>query len=141
MTAKRDGQIGQGAMAAAASDRLIASRYLTRAEDLLAGQRKRTVEDNRPYVARALRISASTVHNIRRARRKIVPGWLKEKIVGLFIEAAQAELMAIEHEIEVARQIGLGNGDGALIAARARAANLVSILDGISSEGAGGNPA
>jgi hypothetical protein len=137
MNAKRDGEFRQGAMAAAASDQLVASKYLARAEDLLAAQRSRTVEDNRPYIARALQISASTVHNIRRARRKAVPGWLKEKIISLFVEAAQAELRAIEHEIHVARQIGLGNSDGALVAARTRAAALVDILDGISSEGAG----
>jgi hypothetical protein len=137
MNAKRDGQIGQGAMTAATSDRMVASDYLMRAENLLAGQAQRTVEDNRAHVARVLRISEATCQNIRRGRRKIVPGWLKEKIVGLFIDAAQLELMALEHEIIVARQIGLGNSDSKLLAARARAANLVSVLDSISSEGAG----
>lgn len=136
-SAKRDGEIRRGAMAAAASDRLIASTYLTRAEDLLARQTRRTVEENRPQVARRLDISISACDFIRRQRRKIVPAWLKEKIIGLFIQAAQAELLAIEHEIEVARQIGMGNGDGALIAARARAAALVNVLDSITSEGAG----
>jgi hypothetical protein len=140
MTAKRDGDFRQGAMAAAASDRMLASDYLTRAEDLLATQTGRTVDANRPYVARALQITVSSCHNIRRQRRKIVPGWLKEKIIGLFVDAAQNELRAIEHEIEVARQIGLGNSDGKLIEARTRAAALVRILDSVCSEGASAGP-
>jgi hypothetical protein len=116
---------------------MIASTYLTRAENLLARQTRRTIEENRPHVARKLDISVSAIDFIRRQRRKIVPAWLKEKIIRLFIQAAQNELMAIEHEIEIARQIGLGNGDSALIAARARASALVSILDNVTSEGAG----
>ena len=124
-------------MSAAASDCMVASTYLTRAERLLAQQAGRSVEGNRPNVARRLSVTVSACADIRRRRRQSIPGWLKEKIISLFIEAAQAELRAIEHEILVARQIGLGNSDGALIAARARAAALVDILDGINSEGAG----
>jgi hypothetical protein len=135
-SAERDGDVRRGAMVAAASDRLIASTYLTRAENLLARQNQRTVEENRPLIARKLDISISACDFIRRQRRKIVPAWLKDKIIRLFIQAAQAELAAIEHEIEVARQIGLGNGDGALIAARARASALITILDSVNSEGA-----
>ena len=135
--ANRGGQIGQDAMSAAATDRLIASSYLTRAEDLLAKQSKRSVEDNRPHIARTLRISSATVRNIRRARRQTVPGWLKEKIIGLFVDAAQAELRAIQNEIDIARQIGLGNHDSKLVAARARAAALVEILDDVALEGTG----
>jgi hypothetical protein len=134
MTAKGDGEIRRGAMAAAASDRLIASNYLKRAEDLFARQRCQTVEEVRPFVAGKLSISVSAAEFIRRMRRQIVPSWLKERIVLLFIEAAQAELRAIEHEIEVARQIGLGNGDGKLIAARARATALVDLLDSVATE-------
>lgn len=137
MTAKRDGDFRQGAMTAAALDQQVARKYLTLAEDFLAKQSRRSVEDNRPNVARKLDTSVSTVSNTRRGRNKIVPAWFKEKIIRLFIQAAQNEMMAIEHEIEVARQIGLGNGDSALIAARARASALVTILDGVVTEGAG----
>jgi hypothetical protein len=137
MTAKRDGDFRQGAMAAAASDRMVASDYLTRAENLLAGQASRSVENNRPHVARVLRVSEATCSNIRRGRRQIIPAWLKENIISLFIHAAEAELRAIENEIDVARQIGLGNGDSKLVEARARAANLVRVLEAVNSEGAG----
>jgi hypothetical protein len=78
-SAERDGDVRRGAMAAAASDRLIASTYLTRAEDLLAGQTRRTIEENRPQVARKLDISISACDFIRRQRRKIVP-FLEAKI-------------------------------------------------------------
>jgi hypothetical protein len=137
MTAKRDGDFRQGAMIAAVSDRQVASLYLAKTEDLIARQKKRTVEEVRPVVARSLKITASAADFIRRNRRKVVPSWLKENIVALFIDTAQAELRAIENEIQIARQVGLGNSDGKLIAARARAAALVDILDSISSEGAG----
>jgi hypothetical protein len=138
--AERDGEIRRGAMGAAASDRLIASNYLTRAEDLLSRQTRQTIEENRPLVAHKLAISESACDFIRRQRRKIVPAWLKERIVNLFIQVAQAELRAIENEIATARQIGLGNGDGKLIAARARASALITILDSVSSESAGAGP-
>jgi hypothetical protein len=124
-------------MGAAACDRSLASSYLARSEDLLARRSKRIVEEVRPQIASRLSISASAYDLIRRQRRKIVPGWLRDKIVCVFIEVAQAELMALEHELEIARQIGLGNGDGQLIAARARASALVDLLDDISSEGEG----
>lgn len=137
MTAKRDGEKRRGAMAAAASDRLIASNYLKRTEDLFARQRCQTLEEVRPFVAGKLSISVSAAEFIRRMRRQIVPSWLKERIVALFIEAAQAELRAIEHEIDVARQIGLGNHDGKLVAARSRAAQLVQLLDCVVTEGSG----
>lgn len=137
MNAKRDGDFPQVKMSAAASDCMVASTYLTRAESLLAQQTGRTVESNRPNVARRLSVTVSACADIRRRRRQSIPAWLKEKIIALFIDTAQAELRAIENEIAIARQIGLGNGDGKLIAARARASALVSILDSISSEGAG----
>lgn len=142
--AKRDGENRRGAMGAAVSDQIVARDYLSRAEALLAGRARRTVEANRPAVARTLTISVTAVERIRHMRRQIIPAWLKEKIISLFIDAAQAELRAIEHEIEVARQIGLGNGDSKLIEARARAATLVRILDCVATEGSsasGGNEA
>ena len=135
MNAKRDGEFRQGAMSAAALDRDIASKYLARAEDMLAARRKVSVEENRSSVARTLRVSASTVRNIRYSRLNVVAGWLKENIISLFIDAAQAELVAIEHEIQIARQVGAGNSDGALNKIRDRAAAIVAILDEISAEG------
>jgi hypothetical protein len=135
MTAKRGGDFRQGAMTSAASDQTIASDYLIRAEKILAVRQGCTVEENRPAIARALDVSVTSVERIRHKRRKVIAAWLKDKIVNLFIEAAQAELRSLTHDIEIARQIGLGNGDGALIEARARAQALVKILDDISSEG------
>lgn len=130
-------------MVAAVSDRVIASEYLLRAENLLSAQTGRSVDENRGYVARKLKITVAACANIRRQRRKIVPSWLKEQIVSLFIDCAQNELRAIEHEIEVARQIGLDNSDDKLSAALARAKALVAVLNSVSSEGtpASGDPA
>lgn len=130
------GDFRRGAMIAAATDQLIASDYLTKAESLRAAQSRRTVEENRPAIARALDISVTSIERIRHRKRKTVPAWLKERIVHLFIQAAQDELKALQHAVDIARQIGLGNGDSALIEARARAADLVRILDDVTSEGA-----
>lgn len=134
MFAKQGGEIRQGAMIAAATDREVASAYLRRTEDLLSRQAGQSIDGVRPAIARRLEVSVSALQFIRRKRRKIVPGWLKERIVALFIEAAQKELRAIEHEIEVARQIGLGNSDGRLVKARSRAADLLQIIENVSSE-------
>lgn len=127
---KRDGEFcRQGKMAVAANDGSMASAYLSRAEDLIAKQRQQPVDVVRPAIASKLKITVSAAEFIRRGRRKIVPAWLMDGIVSLFIEAAQAELRAIEHEIEIARQIGLDPRDDALIAAKTRAASLVRILE------------
>lgn len=134
MTAKKDGDFRQGVMVAATTDHLIASRYLKRAENLYAKQQGKRIEDVRPEVASKLTITPDALAFIRRERRKNVPSWLKDSIVCLFIEVAQAELRAIEHEIEVARQIGLSGSDGRLVKARARAKGLFHLLEEIASE-------
>jgi hypothetical protein len=135
-TAKKGGEdFRQGAMGAALKDGVVASKYLARTENLIAERAHKRVEDIRPGVASKLRITASAAHFIRRGRRKIVPSWLMDKIIALFIETAQAELRAIEHEIEVARQIGLDPRDDALLAAKTRAASLVAILEGTVGKG------
>jgi hypothetical protein len=125
-----DGEVRQGSMLATVSDSQIAKTYIARTEDMIARREQRRVAEVRPSVARKLSVTASSLDLIRRGRRKIIPAWLKTKIVALFIETAQAELRAIEYEIEVARQIGLDPRDGALVAARTRAAALISILEG-----------
>lgn len=126
----RDGEFRRrGTMTVAVTDGSMASAYLTRTEDLFAKQRGARVEDIRPTVASKLRITVSAADFIRRGRRKVVPSWLMENIVRLFIEAAQAELRAIEHDIEIARQIGMDPRDDALVAAKTRAASLVKILE------------
>ena len=135
-TTNEGGESRHGAMTAAVNDGTAASAYLTRAENLIAKQKGRTVDSVRPAIAAGLKITVSAAHFIRRGRRKVVPSWLKQNIIALFIKAAQDELAAITHEIEVARQIGLGNGDDALIEAKARAAALIGLLDNVSSEGA-----
>jgi len=122
-------------MRAAVNDGAVARQYLARTEDLIADQKGRTVEDIRPSVASALKITASAVHLIRRGRRKEIPSWLMDKIVGLFIETAQNEMRALEHEIEVARRLGLDHRDGTISAAKARAAAILRVLESVSSEG------
>lgn len=132
-----NGEIRRGAMIAAVSDHQVASLYLVKTEELVARQKNSSPKDVRAAIARSLKISASAMDFIRRQRRKVVPASLKESIVSLFIETAQAELRAIEHEIDIARQIGLGNGDGSLIEARTRAAHLLGLIDSISLEVSG----
>jgi hypothetical protein len=125
-----DGEFRQGSMLATVSDSQIAKEYIARTEDMIARREHSRVVDIRPSVARKLTVSASSLDLIRRGRRKIIPAWLKTKIIALFIETAQAELRALEHEITTAIQIGLDPRDGALVAAKARAAALISILEG-----------
>ncbi len=134
------GQSGPGVMTAA-TEVEIASGMVTRIENKMAGKLGFTVAEVRPIVARKLATSQGTVLNIRKQRRKTIPASLMDRIIGLLIEVAQEEMLAIEHEIATARQVGFSNRDGALVEARARAAALQSLLETeVGSRASGGSP-
>lgn len=134
------GQSGPIVMTAA-TEVEIASGMVVRIENKMANARGFTVEKIRPIVAHSLRVPIGTVLNIRKQRRKTIPASLMDRIIGLLVEVAQEEMLAIEHEIATARQVGFSNRDSALHKARARAAALQILLETeVGPRASGGNP-
>lgn len=80
---------------------------LTLAEDTGARRKGFTVERMRGKFAVMLQVPAKTLLHIRNQRRKSVPQFLMFGIRNILIDVLQAEIRALEHEIQIARQIGL----------------------------------
>lgn len=118
--ANQDDQfVPETAVSAAAADVQLASRFVTRLERLEAERQGRRVVDIRPDLARVLRTAPGTLANIRKQRRKVIPRWLLQAIRDAMIRALQAEVRALEHEIAIARQIGLDPREDAFQQAQA----------------------
>lgn len=82
----------------------------------------------RRVVARRLRTSPGTLENIRRLRTKIVPAWLMARIRTEFVSLLQAEIVRLENEINLARQIGGNYRDDILQKAETQMAAAKEIL-------------
>lgn len=86
------------------------------------------VAEARKIIARRLKTSPGTLENIRRMRTKVVPSWLMARIRAEFVSVLQNEILRLEHEINLARQIGLDHRDDDLQAAEAQVAAAKEIL-------------
>lgn len=95
-------------------------RFARTIEDAEAKRRGVPVSEARVSIARRLRTSPGTLENIRRLRTKIVPNWLMARIKSEFVSVLQAEIVRLEHEICVAKQVGLHHSDDDLQAAEAQ---------------------
>lgn len=84
----------------------------------------------RGNVAKRIGVSPGTLENLRRLRVKVVPNWLMNKIRSELIAVLQLEIQRLEHEVHLARQIGLGHCDDTLIAAETQLAKVREILVG-----------
>ena len=107
MTVIRNGEIRRGAMAAAETDIEMASGSLEMLEWLMARRKRRTVEENRPAIARSLDVSVTAVERIRHKRRKVIPSWVMAGIRAKLIDALQQEIAELEHEINIAHHLGV----------------------------------
>src|ERR1700730_15399873 len=83
------------------SDIPVASRMLTLLEDTKARRTGFTVYKTRQKIASALSVPEKTLLHIRNQRRKSVPQFLMYGIRNLLIEALQAEIRSLEHEIAI----------------------------------------
>lgn len=121
----RDGEFVQ---MNAAADIATANRFVEVIENAEAKRRGIRVGEARPIVARRLGASPGTLEGIRRLRTKIVPNWLMARIKAQFVSVLQDEIARLEHEITVAKQIGLHHSEDDLQAAEAQMVAAKEIL-------------
>lgn len=129
MTANGDGEIRRGAMFAAETDIEVASINLETLEWLSANRRRRTVEDNRPSIARAIGVSVTAIERIRHKRRKVIPSWVMAGIRAKLIDVLQETLREIEHDQGVYLQTGGDPRCNDFAAIASAAAHARALLD------------
>lgn len=128
MASSQDGEFIQ--MSTATADVFNARRMVVRLEDSEAKRRNESVNEVRPAVARKLKTAPGTLENIRRYRSKIIPSWLMNGLRAEFVSLLQSEIQGLEHEIQLARQIGTDFRDDALAKAEAQLAAAREVLAG-----------
>lgn len=84
----------------------------------------------RKNIARRLGITADTIENFRALRAKMVPHWLMNRVRAELVSALQSEVLNLEHEIQLHKQIGTQHTDHALASAAAQLAAAREILRG-----------
>ena len=107
MSVHGEAHFGQRNMSGVVSDVPRASAMLTLLEDTEARRKRVTVGEARMAIARTLRVSAKTLLNIRKRRRKAVENSLLTGIRDRLIAVLQLEIAECEHEIALYRQIGI----------------------------------
>lgn len=127
----KDGEFNQ---MNAVSDIEAVHRFARRIEDAEAKRLGVRVTEARISLARRLRTSPGTLENIRRLRTKIVPNWLMARIKAEFVSVLQQEIARLEHEIHVAKQIGMDHRESDLASAEAQLAAARQILMGEVNE-------
>lgn len=94
------------------SDVERAGKMLNSMEMILAGRRGLAVAEVRPGIARKLRTTVGTIVNINKHRRKSIPNFLMCAIRQELIAVLQTEIVRLENEIHIHRQIaGSHRGD------------------------------
>ena len=106
-----------------------ASRMLTLLEDTEARRKRVTINEARTGIARVLRVAPKTLLNIRKQRRKAVENSLLTGIRDHLIAVLQLEIAEFEHQIHIARQIGVDCRDDLFQEAAASIAAAKEILE------------
>jgi hypothetical protein len=119
---------GENIQMNAMADIEAAHRFAATLEDAEAKRLGVRRSQARISLARRLRTSPGTLENIRRLRTKIVPAWLMTRIRLELISVLQAEIIRLENEIHIARQIGADHRDDDLQAAEAQVVAAKEIL-------------
>jgi len=107
-----------------------ASRFARVIEDSEARRHGVQLWTARNSIARRLGVAPGTLRNLRSLRAKVVPNWLMARIRAEFINVLQSEICRLEHEIAVARQVGMDPREDALAAAEAQIREARSLLKG-----------
>lgn len=128
MTKLEEAHLGRGEVAGPVGDVPVASRMLTRLENIVARRKGITVQEARVGIARAMRVPHKTLLHIRNQRRKSVQQFLMVGIRERLIEVLQAEIRECEHEIAIHRQIGTHHSENDLLEAEASIAAARNIL-------------
>lgn len=85
------------------------------------------VKDVRPVIARRIGTTPSAIEHVSRGRAKRIPADLFARIRNYFIEVLSREIEAAEHEIAIARQMGMDPRSPEMVAleAGAKAARIL----------------
>ena len=127
MSSIRDGKsVQMNAM----SDVETVNRFARLIEDAEAKRLGIRVQEARTFIASRLGISPGTMENWRRMRTKIVPNWLMNRLRAELINVLQSEIRRLEHEVQLARQIGSNYRDDTLASAETALASAREILSG-----------
>lgn len=110
MSATEDGFFESRVMDAA-SDVTTASNMIQRLENIEAEQRGVTVREVRGIISRRVKLSAASIANLRRGRRKSVKTDEMGRVRVALIKALQKQIVALEHEINIHRQTGADHRD------------------------------
>lgn len=113
----------------------VAARRLALAEDTAANRKGVRVEQVRKGFARFLKVPAKTLENIRTGRRKSVPAFLMDGIRDVMIEVLQTEVAHLEHEIAIARQVGMDHREDTFEEAAASIATARALLERAAGAG------
>lgn len=102
------------------SDVEQAGRMLTAIEGIIIRRDRLTLADARQRICRSVKTTIGTIGNIHKQRRKTVPHSLMGAIRQELIALLQTEIMRLENEILIHRQIAGGHRSDDLAAAEAQ---------------------
>lgn len=95
----------EGQFDPATTDVEQAGQMLSTMEGILGTRRGHSVAEVRPSIARTLKTTVGTIVNIHKQRRKSIPHSLMAAIRHQLIIVLQTEIMRLENEIHIHRQI------------------------------------
>lgn len=102
---------GQGSM----RENILARSLVERLERFELERGGGNRKEARRRVARQVGVGPATIENIWRGRVKDPRSSLLSKLVAAVINATQRQIQFLEHELQVARRIGLPPGDDVII--------------------------
>jgi hypothetical protein len=114
----------------AMTDISTVNRFARSLEDSEARRLGITTSKARVRVASRIGVSPGTLENLRRLRTKVVPNWLMNKVRAELVSVLQLEIQRLEHEVNVARQIGSNYRDDTLASAETQLAKARELLTG-----------
>jgi hypothetical protein len=129
MSAEVEGKFESTAMNAM-SDITTMNRLSKSLEDAEAHRLGINPRDARKRIAGRIGITPTTLENLRRMRTKIVPNWLMNRVREELISVLQSEIQRLEHEVNLAKQIGSDYRDDLLSEAQTSLASARQILKG-----------
>lgn len=89
----------------------------------------------RPIVARRIGVSPGSLENIARGRTKGIRNWIAERIKAAVIRELETEIRGLTHDLQVARQCGLGPGSPEVCSCKASLATALAALNEFDSNG------
>lgn len=112
----------------AVTDVESAQRLARRLEDREAIKLGLPLKAVRERVARRISSSPGFLENLRRGRIKNVPSWLMQRLRDAMVSELTSEIQRLEHEIAIAKQIGVDPREDEISKAAAQIAETKKLL-------------